>query len=158
MCASLATHAQSIKVLNMNSGNNVFGNVVVCLSMLVFLVVSVIVPQNNSFQRFISWFLGAFLWFNLINNIRLLSGLAKKKLVKGNRLSGFRKSPQEKVVVYVCFYSPLLSPSSQEIENVKKYQEQYERFVSLLIYVRPLSHFTRLMSFISRCARYCWCS
>ena len=102
--ASLITRAQSIKVLNLNSGNNVFGNVVMCFSMLVFLVVSVIVPQNNGFQRFISWFVGVLLGLNLINNIRLLSGLAKKKLVKGNRLIVAGKSSQDnKVAACLCF-------------------------------------------------------
>lgn len=88
----------------MTSGNNVFGNVIMCFSMLVFLVVSVVVPQNNGFQRFISWFVGVVLGLNLINNIRLLSGLAKKKLVKGNRLIAARKSSQDKVAAYACAF------------------------------------------------------
>ncbi len=129
----------------MTSGNNVFGNVIMCFSMLVFLVVSVVVPQHNGFQRFISWFVGVVLGLNLINNIRLLSGLAKKKLVKGNRLIAARKSSQDKVAACLCFFS-LLTLASQTEEVVNKYQEQYERFVSLLIYVSDLEYFTRPLS------------
>ena len=144
--ARLITRAQSIKVLNMTSGNNVFGNVIMCFSMLVFLVVSVVVPQNNGFQRFISWFVGVVLGLNLINNIRLLSGLAKKKLVKGNRLIAARKSSQYKVAACLCFFVSLLTLASQEEEVVNKYQKQYERFVSLLIYVSDLESFTLPLS------------
>jgi hypothetical protein len=129
----------------MTSGNNVFGNVIMCFSMLVFLVVSVVVPQSNGFQRFISWFVGVVLGLNLINNIRLLSGLAKKKLVKGNRLIAARKSSHDKVAACLCFFS-LMTLASQEEEVVNKYQEQYERFVSLLIYVSDLEYFTRPLS------------
>jgi hypothetical protein len=53
--------------------------------MLVFLTVSVVVPPNNGFQRFLSWFVGVVLGLNLVNNIRLISRVAKKKLLKGSR-------------------------------------------------------------------------
>ena len=55
-------------------------------------------------------------------------------------------------VLFVSF----LKPTSQEEEVVNKYQEQYERFVSLLIYVSDLEYFTRLLSYIGRFARCCW--
>jgi hypothetical protein len=53
--------------------------------MLMFLVVSAIVPPDKEFQRFLSWFVGVLLGINLINNIRLISRIAKKRLLKGNR-------------------------------------------------------------------------
>ena len=45
-------------------------------------------------------------------------------------------------VLFVSF----LKPTSQEEDVVNKYQEQYERFVSLLIYVSDLEYFTLPLS------------
>ena len=92
---------QSFKVLSLNSSNNITGNVLICFAMLVFLVVSVIVPPNNGFQRFLSWFVGVVLGLNLVNNIRLLSRVAKKKLVKGNRSLVAGKLQHLKVTFHV---------------------------------------------------------
>jgi hypothetical protein len=76
---------QSFQVLNLNSSNNIAGNVLICIAMLVFLVVPVVVPRDSGFQRFISWFVGVVLGLNLVNNIRLMSRVAKKKLLKSSQ-------------------------------------------------------------------------
>jgi hypothetical protein len=89
-------------VLTLNSSNNVAGNVLICLAMLVFLSVSVIVEPKEGFRIFLSWFVGVVLGFNLVNNIRLLSRVAKKKLVKSNRPLFSGKSLNLKVACDVC--------------------------------------------------------
>ena len=84
--------------MTLNSSNNVAGNVLISVAMLVFLSVSVIVEPKEGFRIFWSWCVGVVLGLNLVNNIRLLSRVAKKKLVKGNRPLFSGKSLNLKVV------------------------------------------------------------
>jgi hypothetical protein len=92
----------------MNSSNNITGNVLICFAMLVFLTVSVVLPPTNGFQRFLSWFIGVVLGLNLVNNIRLISRVAKKKLLKVNRPLASGKLQQLKVTLAFWRMKPLV--------------------------------------------------
>jgi uncharacterized membrane protein len=60
---------RSFNVLNWNSSNNIAGNVLICIAMLVFLVVSTIVPRDSGFQR-----QGKFVFFCAIFLISYIAG------------------------------------------------------------------------------------
>ena len=85
------------------------------------------------FCRFVSWFVGVVLCVNLVSNIRLMSRVAKKKLLKG-------KQPAATGHV-----------KSKEQEEVELRQKQYDCFLSLLIFVCTILLALLVLVFLFEC-------